>query len=65
MSQENQEIRKSAQVAGVRNWEIAEYIGVSEGTLCRWMRRELPEDKKRQILAAIILIADGRKGTKN
>ncbi len=34
---------------GVYFWEIAMKLGVSEPTITRWMRVELPEDKRREI----------------
>lgn len=34
-------------------WIIAERLGVSENTLLNWMRKELPEDKKAEILRVI------------
>ena len=35
-------------------WEIAKRIGVSEMTLCRWLRQdELPEEKQQAILNAL------------
>ncbi len=34
---------------GVYFWEIAMKLGVSEPTMTRWMRVELPADKHREI----------------
>lgn len=39
--------------SNVKQWEVAEQLGVSEVTVCRWLRSELPKDKKVQILQAI------------
>ena len=39
--------------SNVRQWEVAEQLGVSEVTICRWLRSELSENKKKQILQAI------------
>ena len=33
--------------------ELADIIGISEPTMCRWMRKELPEDEQRLIIAKI------------
>lgn len=38
---------------GIRQWQIAEKLGIAEETLSRWMRRELSEEKKGIITAAI------------
>lgn len=53
----NNDIRKAALVADVRHWEICDYLGISEPTLTRWLRYELPEEKRRRILAAIEAIS--------
>lgn len=50
---ENREIRLMARGRGVQMWRVAKAMGVSEPTLYRWMREELPEDKKVQIMQII------------
>lgn len=50
---ENLDVRKAARVAGVPLWKVAAALGISEPTFMRWMRFPLPEEKKRQALAAI------------
>ena len=50
---ENNEIRLYAKGAGVPLWRLADHLGISEATLTRMLRRELPEDEKRQILNII------------
>ena len=49
----NQEVKKAMKEHKVKQWQIAERLGVSEFTLCRWMRHELPEEKKRMVLEAV------------
>ncbi len=51
----NPDIRKMFQDFQVPQYEIAHRCGVDEGTLCRWLRYELPADDERRqkILAAI------------
>lgn len=49
----NEAIREKVKATGVRYWEVAERIGVSDVTLCRQMRRELPEARQQLILQAI------------
>ena len=39
----NEAIREKVKVTGVKYWELAERIGVSDVTLCRQLRHELPE----------------------
>ena len=49
----NEQIRTALRCSDVKQWEVAEQLGVSEVTVCRWLRTELPDDKKVQILQAI------------
>ena len=49
----NQEIKKMIKEAGTKQWKVADALGVSEGTLLRWLRFELSEEKKALILEAI------------
>ena len=49
----NQEIKETFRKARIHQWEVASMIGVSESTLIRWLRDELPEEKKKRILYAI------------
>lgn len=49
----NRKIRAAAVAAGVPIYKIAMELGISENTLYRYLRTELPEEKKRAILAAI------------
>lgn len=55
--QANMEIRNTAKKSGVRLWEVAEAIGITDGTLSRKMRRELPEAEQRQILGIVADLA--------
>ena len=49
----NVEIRAAIKESGFKHWQIADMIGVADTTFCRMLRRELPEDKKQEILTAI------------
>lgn len=49
----NKLIRTTLRCSDVKHWELAEQLGVSEATVCRWLRTELPEDKTTRILQAI------------
>ena len=49
----NQELRDAAKEAGVKQWEIAVHIGISEPTLVRWMRMPMPSERRKRILTAI------------
>lgn len=52
-NQKNAEIRAAITAARLRQWEVAALLGISENTLVRWLRYELPEEKRRLILNAI------------
>lgn len=54
----NADIRIAAKIAGVCLWQIAERIGVNDGNFSRKLRRELPEQEKREILKIIETLAD-------
>lgn len=60
---ENQDIRNTAKEKGVNLWEIAEYLKISDPTMTRRLRRELPQSKKNHILEIIDTIAQ-RKAEK-
>lgn len=49
----NQDIRLLARGAGVPLWRISEALQVSEPTLTRKLRKELPESEKEKIVAII------------
>ena len=49
----NERIRREAKAKGVRLWQIAECLGVSEITVSRKLRRELSADEEAKILRII------------
>ncbi len=49
----NLDVRSAAKSAGVFLYEIAEKLGVSEPTFNRYLRKELSDDMKAKVLAAI------------
>ena len=49
----NKDIRKMARRAGIPMWKIAVEMGVSENSLFRWLRRELPEERRAKIIEII------------
>jgi len=49
----NAEIRDLIRKKRFRHYEIAEALGVNEFTFSRWLRNELPDEKKREIIKAI------------
>lgn len=59
----NAEIRSEAKRLKVKHWQIADYIGVSEQTFMRRMRKELPSSQRDHILKAIQAIATMQEET--
>ena len=50
-------IREELKARGVRHWELAAALGISEQTLVRWLRFELSEDRQLDMLMKIEEIA--------
>lgn len=53
MNATNLDIRCAMVAANVRQWQVAEAMGIADSYLCRLLRHELPEDKKQRIYSAI------------
>lgn len=49
----NKDIRIAIKKARIKQWQVAEIYGLSEGNFSRMLRKELPLKKKEQIFAAI------------
>lgn len=59
---ENIEIRAAYMAAGVKQWQLAKILGLSESHFSRKLRKELPQEEKIQILATIdALSKEGRQ----
>lgn len=57
----NKDLRDEMRIANVRQWEVAEAIGISEMTMVKWLRRELDDSKKALIREGISKIARQHK----
>ena len=53
----NRDIRNAAGGYGIRLWQVAEAIGMNESAFSRKLRKELPQEEKEKILAAIEKLA--------
>lgn len=53
----NQTIREKAKGLGVKHWQIAERLGISEPTIMRWLRVPLSPEREKMIVKAIEEIA--------
>lgn len=49
----NAEIRELLRKTRIHHYELAHALGISEGTLCKWLRTELPPDKREEVLKAV------------
>ena len=49
----NQDVRRKAAGAGLKLWEVAQEIGLSDSSFSRKLRQELPQEQKEKIFDAI------------
>ena len=49
----NKEIRKLIFENNLRHYAVAEAMHISEYTFCKWMRTEMPSEKKELVMQAI------------
>lgn len=58
----NEKIRTAAKDAGVKLWQIAERVGLTDSNFSRKLRRELPDEECERILRLIDELAAEREG---
>ena len=44
----NEDLRNEFRIANVKQWEVADAIGISEMTMVKWLRKELRHDMTRK-----------------
>lgn len=49
----NEVVKNALKNAGMKQWELAELLEISEYTLCRKLRRELSDSDKEHVLTVI------------
>ena len=54
----NEDVRRFIRAHDVKTYEVARHLGVHENTLLRWLRDELPEDRKEMIKTAVTELAE-------
>ncbi len=59
----NQNIRREILGNGLKLWQIAEALGITDATFSRKLRKELPEETKEQIRGIIAELTE--KGASN
>lgn len=47
----------------VKQWEVAEAMGISEFTLCRWLRKDLKGKQLERLNSAIKQVRSGKEET--
>lgn len=47
----------------VKQWEVAEAMGISEFTLCRWLRKDLKGKQLERLNSAIKKVRSGKEET--
>lgn len=57
----NEMIKGKIRESRVRQYEIAEYLGIDEGNFSKWFRKPLTEEKETQIIEAIKAIREREK----
>lgn len=55
----NQDVRRAIKDSGFYLYEVAHEMSITEHTLIRWLRYELPEEKKKIILTSIQKLVSG------
>lgn len=54
----NKDIRRDAAVNGVRLWQIADALGITDANFSRKLRKELSKEDKEQIFEIIEQLSD-------
>lgn len=57
----NADIRKKAERAGIKLWQIAAKLGIHPCTLTVWLRQEMSAERKAEICSAISEIKEDPK----
>ncbi len=55
----NNTIKNEIKARGLRQWQVACAIGISERTLICWLRTELTAERKQKIVDAIKILSQG------
>lgn len=55
-------IRSAFMQAGIRQWQLAEALGISETHFSRKLRKELPDEEREKILTIIDRLAQEKQG---
>ena len=61
----NETIRRQARAEGIPFWLIAKRLSISEPTMTRRMREEMPEEEKQRVLSIIREISQEARNADN
>ena len=61
----NEDLRNEVRIANVKQWEVADAIGISEMTMVKWLRKELDPDKKALVRDGIEVVREKHMKTNN
>jgi hypothetical protein len=53
----NIDVREALKSRNIKWWEVCDYLGISQCTLSRQLRYELPDDYKAKIISAVEAIS--------
>ena len=57
----NQDIKTMAKENGVKLWQIAEALKITDTMFSKWLRHELSDEKKSEIRSAIKELKEGER----
>ncbi len=57
----NQDIRKAIGGAGLKQWQVADALGIDDSNFSKMLRKELPDNIKGKILKAIEKLKEGER----
>ena len=55
----NEDVRQKAASAGIKLWQIADALGMTDGNFSRKLRHELTEGQKEKVYAIIAKLSSG------
>lgn len=61
----NEDLRNEFRIANVKQWEVADAIGISEMTMVKWLRKELDPDKKALVRDGIEVVREKHNSKNN
>lgn len=57
----NQKIRDTIANSRIRNWEVAQELGISDSRFCVWLRTPLNDERRNRVEIAINKLIDKQR----